>query len=188
MNYVFNSAPPTILVVDNFYKYPDDVVNIAEEMEFNEDLRYYKGLRSKPHLMPYVKERFEQLLGVQIIDWMDQPMNGVFQITRPEDPIVFHSDSQDYAAAVYLTKYADFMGTGFYRHKIHGLRRPSNSNLVNEDMYSEFNLLNADNWELVDKVGGVFNRLVIWDAKLIHAAQPYVDKRLVQLYFFSIKK
>ena len=46
--------------------------------------------------------------------------------------------------------------------------------------------------ELVDKVGNVFNRLVLFDAKCIHAATEYYgtnisDSRFFQLFFFDIK-
>ena len=122
-------------------------------------------------------------------------MNGVFQITNGEHPIVWHSDSQSYAAAVYLTKEAGVgYGTSFWRDKNYGCRRPPNHPLENKigikdsDVYTQYNLLHPDNWELVDRVGSVFNRLVMWDAKLIHSATQYGNfERLVQLFFFSIK-
>ena len=46
-----------------------------------------------------------------------------------------------------------------------------------------------------DRVGGVYNRLVLWDAKMIHTASSYeglsgsdaTHSRLVQLFFFSIQ-
>jgi hypothetical protein len=45
----------------------------------------------------------------------------------------------------------------------------------------------------VDEVGNVFNRLVIWDAQLIHAAPVYfghnIDTaRLTQVFFFNTGK
>ena len=66
---------------------------------------------------------------------------------------------------------------------------------VDSEVYSEYNILHPDNWELVDKVGSIYNRLAIWDAKMIHSASTYeglvseiVDKaRMVQLFFFTVK-
>ena len=193
---LYNPSTPHILVVDNFYKNVDALREHALSQSFVEDNRYYKGKRTKEKfLFPYVKEEFERLLQARIIDWVDQPMNGVFQITSPNDMLVYHSDSQDYAAAVYLTPDADSNGTSFWRDKKYGCRRPPNHILENknssltDEVYSHYNITHEDNWSLVDKVGAVYNRLVIWDAKLIHSASEYSAKeRLVQLFFFSIQK
>lgn len=194
--YVFNQQSPHIVVVDNFYKKPDEIIDFAYMQEFKENNKFYKGKRSNSCLFPYVKEEFERILRVQITDWLNQPMNGVFQITNSEHPIVWHSDGQSYAAAVYLTKEAGVgYGTSFWRDKTYGCRRPPDHPLENKpdvkdsDVYTQYNLLNPDNWELVDRVGSVFNRLVIWDAKMIHSATQYGSfERLVQLFFFSVKK
>lgn len=190
-NLVFHRNIPNILVVDNFYKDPDTIRNQALSGQYIEDVRYYKGKRSiKHHLLPYVKEELERLLGnVVITDWLSQPMNGIFQITNGNDPLVWHSDTQNFAGAIYLTPDAEEMGTSFWKHKIHGCRRPPDDPNICNEVYSEYNITHADNWELVDKVGAVYNRLVLWDAKLIHSASQYGDKeRLVQLFFFSIQK
>ena len=185
----FNSKLPDVLVVDNFYKDPDDIVNYANKQEFTTNNDHYKGTRSKDrHLFPYVKEEFERLLNVEITDWLNQPYNGCFQITDHQNPLVYHSDSQQYAAAIYLTKDADEMGTSFWKDKKYGHRTPPSNQKELEEVYSEFNIVNPDNWELVDKVGGIYNRLVIWNAKMIHSASLYtVNPRLVQLFFFTCK-
>jgi len=61
-------------------------------------------------------------------------------------------------------------------------------------MFKKANMQNPESWEFVESVSGVFNRLVLWDAKLIHSASSYEpfegqDKestRLAQLFFFDI--
>ena len=62
---------------------------------------------------------------------------------------------------------------------------------VQNGVYSPYNLTHGDDWELVDRIGGVYNRLVIWDASLIHSASSYEGfedfTRLVQLFFFSVR-
>jgi hypothetical protein len=189
MEYVFNRKRPDILVVDGFYKYPESIISSANKMQFRDNIQWYKGSRSDRHLLPYVKEEFERLLGVQITDWLDQPVNGCFQKTTANDPLVYHADSQDYAAAVYLTKDADDYGTSFWKDISYGYRvEPENiehkNNILNPTTFT-----NGDNWKLVDKVGGVFNRLVLWNAKMIHSASMYGDReRLVQLFFFNVAK
>lgn len=192
----YNRKSPALVVVDDFYRYPDRVEQLARDAEYMGDDRYFKGHRTKRnYLFPYVKEEFERLIQMEITDWMQQPANGVFQQTTAADPLVWHSDQQDYAAAVYLTRERVDAGTSFWRYAKgdrHN-RRPDTNPTINETLYSEFNLTHQDNWELVDKVGSVYNRLVIWDAKLIHSASSYggfsvTDPRLVQLFFFSVKR
>lgn len=189
----YNRKSPALVVVDDFYRYPDRVELLARGAEYMGDDRYFKGQRSKRnYLGPYVKEEFERLIQREITDWIQQPANGVFQQTTAADPLVWHSDQQDYAAAIYLTKDRTDAGTSFWKHKALGDRRPSGEPRVNDKLYSDYNLTHPDFWELVDKVGSVYNRLVIWDAKLIHSATSYQGfsltcPRLVQLFFFSIK-
>ncbi len=197
----FHRRTPAILVVDDFYQDPDAVRALALETEYEADLRYFKGLRSKQKfLFPWVREEFQRLLGVTITDWLDQPANGSFQKTDSRDPLVWHSDTQSYAAAIYLTpgQVIDWpepvnAGTSFWRHRDRHCRRPPQEPKAYADVYSQFNLTHPDNWELVDRVGSVYNRLVLWDAQLIHSATSYERflpeaPRLVQLFFFNVDK
>lgn len=206
----FNRRTPHMVLVDNFYKNPDDVREFALEQEYVENLAHYKGKRTvERYLWPFLKEEFERIIGRPIIDWLNQPCNGCFQITGFNDPLVWHSDVQSYAAAIYLTPDAPVSaGTSFWRDKQHGSRRPPNHPLEFDrfeddsarakaagEIYSDYNILHPDNWELVDKVGAVYNRLAIWDAQMIHSASSYegmesgvAEKaRLVQLFFFTVR-
>jgi hypothetical protein len=198
----------SLLVIDDFYKDPDTVREIALNQEYESNIAHYKGLRTRERfLWPYLKEQFETLLQKRITDWLLQPANGCFQKTESLDPLVWHSDTQDYAAAVYLTPEAPVSaGTSFWRDKKHLCRRPPFNSYeakkfgdLNEaqnaysEIYSKFNIVNPDNWELVDRIGCIYNRLVIWDAQLIHSASSYegmsvLNPRLVQLFFFSVEK
>jgi hypothetical protein len=207
---MFEHRVPHVLVVDDFYKDPDQVREFALNQEFAPNLQYYKGKRTHERfLWPHLREEFERLLGRPIIDWLQQSANGCFQITGFDDPLVWHSDTQSYAAAVYLTPHAPVgAGTSFWRDRTHGCRRPprhplearrfasdAERNTAGAEIYTQYNVVHPENWELVDKVGGVYNRLVLWDAQLIHSASSYeglegtaVDKaRLVHLFFFTIK-
>ena len=61
-------------------------------------------------------------------------------------------------------------------------------------VYDHCNIEHAENWELMESVAGLYNRLVIWDAALFHSATTYhhftadgsTPTRLVQLFFFGI--
>ena len=78
-------------------------------------------------------------------------------------------------------------GTSFFQHRETGLRG-------GEDNIGEaFNgktFVDRTPYEMVDTVGNVFNRLVIWDAKLIHSATDYFgwdinSSRLFHIFFFD---
>jgi len=199
---LFHSRTPALLVVDDFFSDPDAIREIALNCEYEADLRYFKGVRSKEKfLFPWVKEEFERLLRVSITDWTDQPANGSFQKTTERDSLVWHSDTQSYAAAIYLTPIDRRSmlddrvdaGTSFWRHALNGHRRPPTDPVAYADTYSEYNLTHPDAWELVDRVGSVYNRLVLWDAQLIHSASSYEgftseSPRLVQLFFFNVAR
>lgn len=206
----FNRRTPHMIMVDNFYKDPLSIRQLALQQEYVSNLAVYKGKRTNERfLWPFLKEEFERLLGRPIMDWLQQPANGCFQITGYNDPLVWHSDCQSFAAAIYLTPDAPISaGTSFWRDKKYKSRRPpqhvleyerfnsdEERNQAGEEIYSGYNIVHPDNWELVDKVGAVFNRLVIWDAQMIHSASSYEGMesdiaeraRLVQLFFFTIK-
>lgn len=204
----FNQRAPAVIVVDDFFGNPDEVRAIALAQEYGADLRFYKGLRTHERfLWPHLREEFGRLLGKPVTEWLGHPANGIFQQTNHTDPLVWHHDSQQYAGAVYLSADAPpGTGTSFWRDKTYGCRRsPSHplesQRLGNADavrlaeavVYDPRNIEHPDNWELVDSVAGLYNRLVIWDARLIHSATSYAQfpddssasTRLVQLFFFD---
>ncbi len=101
---LFRKGRPAICVVDDFYTNPEEIRKIALAQDFKEGPKNYKGKRTaERYLWAGMKEEFERLLGVHITDWLQQQANGVFQITGKDEPLVWHSDLQSYAAAIYLT-------------------------------------------------------------------------------------
>lgn len=181
---------PKIIVIDDFYDKPYQVRDIALQQEYYEDIRHFKGKRSRANLLlPNLREFFESVLQKKIVDWIGQPCNGVFQITDPSNPIVYHSDLQDYAAAVYLNPDDDFdnNGTSFWEHKESTLQYSLASPFSAGKTYPEdISFLDESQYRLLDRVGGRFNRLVIWNARAIHSATSYRKERLVQLFFFNV--
>jgi len=205
---LFNRRSPDLIVVDNFLKEPDTIRQFALDQQFSESPSFYKGKRTgESFLWPGLKEEFERLLKRSISNWTTAgAANGCFQITGHNDQLVWHSDAQTNAAAIYLTPNAPVgSGTSFWRSKITGCRRPPNHPLeagrftaddmakATDETYNQETILSPEPWELVDRVGAVYNRLVMWDAKMIHSASSYTgimgqkpeDSRLVQLFFFE---
>lgn len=207
MTPVFRQRTPHILAVDDFFDDPDAIREFALAQDYSADLRYYKGLRSdQRYLWPFLREEFGRLLGTEVVEWLDHTANGVFQQTNFDDPLVWHHDTQGYAAAVYLTPDAPpSAGTSFWRERQYGCRRAPGHELekarlktakavkqAESVVYDAYNIEHPDNWELIESVAGLYNRLVIWDAALLHSATSYQDfsaagekSRLVQLFFFD---
>lgn len=182
----FNRQKPSLLVVDDFYKDPDAIREMAEAATYGRDLDYFKGERSTERfLFPWVREEFCRLLKIDISGWLTNGANGVFQRTNWNDPLVYHHDRQDYAAAIYLNP-KGAGGTTFWRDELTGGRRAPFTEEQAAEVYRPDRLINRDGWERIDEVAGLYNRLVIWDAHLIHSASYYErEPRLVQLFFFD---
>jgi len=186
VNPAFNKR---LFVVDNFYNNPDEVRELALQQEYEQGSGWYKGCRTyKNFLTPQVKNAFQDIMGVRIREWESHGMNGKFQYCLPQDVLVYHYDAQTWAAVLYLTPDAPVdTGTSFYAHKQTRLR---NADEPNADSCFSGGFLDGTKFELVDTVGNVYNRVVIFDARCFHAANRYFgqtinDSRLFQIFFFD---
>jgi hypothetical protein len=189
-----------LVVVDDFYANPGWVRQYAmNNLDFNPS-GYHKGQRSSDRfILKGTKEKFEEILGKKITNWNHESYaNGVFQYCTSQDPIVYHVDSQTYAAMVYLTPGAPLhSGTQTFKSKITGdFRFPE---ARGDEYYRAFKGLSNDmnfydksTFELVDSVANVYNRLVLFDSKAIHAATEYFgdaieNARFFHLFFFDVE-
>lgn len=183
---------PGIIVVDEFLANPMEHREFALGLEYERKGSY--GVRSKEtYPYPEYYDAFEGLLGRRIIDWRGR-VNGCYQWCNRHQEIVYHVDEQDYAAMLYLTPDAPpSSGTSFWRSKHSGVRfmdgsQPSQLTFGDSGQY----LRDSEAWELVDQVGNVFNRLVLFHGKFIHSASEYFgeavhDSRLFQIFFFHVE-
>lgn len=186
---------PNIIVVDDFYDNPEGVRAIALQQSFEPDIRYHKGKRTQTKFIAKgTKQVFESLLGRKITNFSEHGYNGIFQYCTAEDPLVYHCDTQSYAAAVYLTPNAPLeSGTSFYRSKSHPeVRRLHADDPLNAEVFAG-GYYDKTKFELIDTIGNVFNRLVIWDARAIHSASQYFgtnkeNSRLFHLFFFDVEE
>jgi len=184
------SGLPSFLVVDNFYTNPDAVRSFALQQNLVAHPNNHKGIRSdEVYRFPGLKERFETLLGTKIRAWERYGTNGCFQMNIAGEQAVYHNDQQQYAGVLFLTPNAPgAAGTKFYRSKC-GVRKPDDSNHAS---VFQGGFYDSTRFEQLDVVGNVYNRLVLFDAKLIHAADTYFgktkeDSRLIQLFFFDLE-
>ena len=184
------TTKPRLWIVDDFYTDPHAVREFALQQEFDPNLDYYKGSRTKDqYIVPGTKEAFEKIIGKKITNWTEtHGMCGRFQYCTAEDALVYHCDGQTLAGMIYLTPDAPFScGTSLYAHK--------DTKLRNENDFEDINVFEGgfydkSKFELVDTAGNVFNRLVLFDAKCIHSANEYfgtniTNSRLFHLFFFD---
>lgn len=196
----------TAVVVDDFLLNPDQVREFALKQEFAADNRYFRGQRSKTrHVWPGMREQLERVLGKAISPaWTEHATNGVFQFCVGGDQVVFHSDQNTHAAVLYLTPNAPpEAGTTLYRSKqlkgrtveeVMAQRNvgPAMAEHVARQMYGG-KLLDPTAWEVVDVFGNLYNRLVVWDARLVHSASCYFGNtkengRLFQIFFWNCEE
>lgn len=196
----FGQLNPEIIIVDNFYKDPDAVRNFAiNNLKFNPS-GYHKGCRTSRFILDGTKEKFENILNKKIINW-EYPgyANGCFQFCVESDPIVYHVDQQMFAGIVFLTPDAPLdSGTLTFKSKKTGRFKYSKNEIDQKDFISSFsddtgnvNFYSNTNLELVDRVANIYNRLVLFEARSIHAAEKYFgdninNGRLFHIFFFDI--
>ena len=190
-----NKIVPDVIVVDNFYEDPDLVRDLALSQNFEPDLRYHKGRRTAQRFLPDgLKQTFEALIGARITNWANYDYNGVFQYCTAEDALVYHCDVQRYAGAIYLSPDAPVTtGTSFFRsRKYPQINTITTKNSSYNEVF-EGGFYDKTKFELVDTVGNLYNRLVLWNGHYIHSASEYFgskkeDSRLFHLFFFDIEE
>jgi hypothetical protein len=188
---VKSASAPSFLVADNIYENPDEVRDFALAQLFRYSPAYHKGQRTVfTFRTDILKKKFEQLLGWKITNWDHYGINGVFQTCKVGDPIVYHTDGQQYAGVLFLTPDAPpNAGTSLYRSRItHKMKLGPGSEY---GVVFQKGHLDPTDFEVVDVVGNVYNRVVLFDSKTIHAASSYFgdcleNGRLFQLFFFDL--
>ena len=187
------------LTIDNFYSNPMDVREFALRQEFKVRGNY-PGQRTESFLSDATKKTLRDILypfAGDITNWGGE-YTGSFQYTTASDRSWIHSDSTtDWAAVCYLTPDAPLTaGTGIFKHKETGW---SNFDYRNNDPeYLKQAPPGHDSqdytkWEMVDRIGNVFNRLIMYRADNYHVSLDYFGKdmydgRLFQVFFFNTER
>ena len=195
-----DSHKKRFVVVDDFYENPDYVRDFALNQQMLPHKAYHKGCRTEDRFFaPHMQEIFEGLVGKKINNWYSSDYcNGVFQYCVKSDPVVYHCDGQDWAGAIYLTPNAPYnAGTSFFASKNTGHRHQFEEGFRHDKVFVDRGdgsdpFLDGTQFEKVDEVGNVYNRLVLWDARLIHGGVGYFgdnafNSRLFHLFFFDVE-
>jgi hypothetical protein len=190
----FMTSPScSIIVVDNFYNNAMETRNFILTQNFSVKGNY-PGQRTISYATEHLKEIIQKYVmpfGGLITDFpipneeTIQMYNGSFQYTISRDRSWVHVDGHNnWGGVVFMTPDAPLSaGTGFYDfHK----KNPSKEDLDNSSQ-------DMTKWKLVDNVGNVFNRLVLFNSTRHHMSLDYfgTDKengRLFQVFFFSTER
>jgi hypothetical protein len=197
----FMDSYAEVVVVDNFYEDPDAIRQFAiNNLKFNPS-GYHKGCRSERFILDGTKERFEKILTRNVTNWHHPGYaNGVFQYCISGDPIVYHADQQTFAGIAFLTPNAPLnSGTSTFKSNKTGLLKFSKDqiggaefNATFTDNFGNLNFYDNSNLQLVDRVANIYNRLVLFEARSIHAAESYFgdninNGRLFHIFFFDVE-
>jgi hypothetical protein len=184
------------LIIDDFYTNPEEVREFALQQEFSVRGNY-PGRRTISYLNDSLKESISKIIEPHagtILSWGGD-YTGCFQYTTAEDRSWIHADSYtDWAGVLYLTPDAPISaGTGLFRHKETGLRnwnyreRSKEEDTISPHMQHPHDYTK---WDMTDKFGNFFNRLILYRADLYHVSLDYFgtskeDGRLFQVFFFN---
>lgn len=190
----------SLIIVDDFYNNVDDVREFALQQDFNVDGNY-PGHRTISFINESIKTAISNIVSPYAgkITWWGDNYTGAYQYTTQHDRSWIHADQTTmWAGVCYLTPNAPYSsGTGLFRHKTSGLRaavkNPDGS--YDQDILSAVYKDSRDmtKWELMDVVGNVYNRLVIYRGDLFHMSLDYFgsdryDGRLFQTFFFNTER
>lgn len=171
-----------MFVVDNFYQQPDEVR--AFGLSITKDGKPSPSFHSNSPL----KEQFENILGRKIRSFEQWPENGKFSLTQRGEPTKYEVDRYQYGGVVFLTPNAPITsGITLYRSKT--TKQPI---MEQQQLASIPTIQLSTELEPVDVIGNVYNRLVLFNTKMIHAVSHHFGKehndgRLIQRFAFDLQ-
>lgn len=178
----------TMIIVDDFYTDPDRVRNFALSQPF--DVKgNYPGARTKPYWTPDVKAAIEYWMpwaGKITYGFEEQGYTGAFQLATARDRTWIHSDHNNmWAGVCYLTPDAPHTGgTGLFRYK---------DTKEHGGVHNNYDGYDYTKWDLFDRIGNRYNRLILYRGDLFHASLDYFGHdlhtgRLFQTFFFNTER
>jgi hypothetical protein len=177
-----------VIIIDDFYSNPDDVRAFALQQEFVVK-KNFPGKRTASFINESTKEGLQKIIqpfGGNIIDWYEEEGGtGSFQYTTALDRSWMHVDNYNtWAGVCYLTPNAPLSGgTGLFKHKERNTMYDMRKSLDGETQ-------DMTKWEMVDRIGNVYNRLVLYRGDIYHTSLDYFGKdiqdgRLFQVFFLN---
>lgn len=189
------------LTIDNFYVNPMEVREFALKQDYAVRGNF-PGMRTIPFLNDSTKEKIREILRpfAGEVTWWGDEYTGSFQYTTALDRSWIHADSTtDWAGVCYLTPDAPVSaGTGIFKHKKTGwmnydYKQSSIDPNYDKGAPSGDDMQDYTKWELVDRIGNIFNRLIMYRADNYHVSLDYFGKdindgRLFQVFFLNTER
>ena len=195
----------SLIVVENFYNNAEDVRKYILTQDFS-----VKGNYPGQRTISYATEDLKNIIQKYVEPFAgkitDFPIpksdlsdaatiyNGAFQYTLSRDRSWIHTDKwNNWAGVLFLTPDAPLSaGTAFYKFCDGTMCQVDTDLLKNQDLIDRFTQ-DLTKWELVDRVGNVFNRLILFNAHNYHMSMDYFgdtkeNGRLFQVFFFSTER
>jgi hypothetical protein len=194
-----------LIVVDNFYNNPHDTRKYILTQDFKVRGNY-PGQRTISYANQHLRDIIQEYITPFAGKITEFPMpdetnkdnnsiyNGAFQYTTSRDRSWVHIDgANNWAGVLYMTPNAPLSsGTSFYHfHDGTTCKRDMEilENKAETDKYSQ----DLTKWKKVDKVGNVFNRLILFNSNRFHMSMDYFgdskeNGRLFQVFFFSTER
>jgi hypothetical protein len=191
-----------LIVVDNFYNNAQGTRDYILTQEFSVKGNF-PGQRTTSYANEHLRDIIQSYVGPFGGKITEFPMpekddkaiyNGSFQYTTSRERSWIHADGwNNWAGVLYLTPDAPLSsGTAFYKFK-NGEYSEEDSTLLNTKEQTDKCSQDLTKWELVDRVGNVFNRLILFNSKRFHMSMDYFgdtkeNSRLFQVFFFSTER
>lgn len=162
------SLLPSLIVVDNFLKDPNLIRNQVLDLDFSVTGTFpgVRTLAADQEYQSFIQKKFEKILNHKIKNWKMDSFS--FQLCYEDAESWVHSDDAAWAGVLYLTPDAPLdSGTGIFR-----------------ETDGEF--------ELIDAVANVYNRLIIYRGTDLHSSlksgfgNTPITGRLTQVFFFDL--
>lgn len=194
-----------LIVIDNFYNNALETRNYILTQEFLVRGNY-PGQRTISYANNYLKDilqKYVEPFGGKITDFPIPKedgsdaagiYNGSFQYVTSRDRSWIHIDGyNNWAGIIYLTPDAPLSsGTAFYK-LYDGTSCKRDMELLENKEETDKWSQDLTKWKEVDRVGNVFNRLILFDSNRFHMSMDYFgdskeNGRLFQLFFFSTER
>ena len=194
-----------LIIIDNFYN------NALETRKYVLTQKFlvrgnYPGQRTISYANDHLKETIQNYVepfGGKITDFpipkednsdADSIYNGSFQYTTSRDRSWVHIDGfNNWAGVLYLTPNAPLTaGTAFYNLYDGTTCKSDMDFLGNKEEVDKWSQ-DMTKWKEVDRVGNVFNRLILFNSNRFHMSMDYFgdtkeNGRLFQVFFFSTER
>jgi hypothetical protein len=201
------SRPPScgLIVIDNFYNNAQETRDFVLSQEFSVKGNY-PGRRTISYANEGLKaviQKYVEPFGGKITEFpipkedgsnASTIYNGSFQYTTSRDRSWVHIDGyNNWAGVVYLTPDAPLSaGTAFYNF-YDGTKCKRDMDILENKSETDKYSQDLTKWEQVDKVGNVFNRLILFNSNRFHMSMDYFgdtleNSRLFQVFFFSTER